>query len=94
MLATRTLNVQEMRDRKIAGSYHIVESSDGFIGMQFICPCGCQRESWINLDSQAPRPRWTLSGTSDTPTLHPSVHNTGLPCKWHGWLRHGQWVAV
>lgn len=30
---------------------------------------------------------WTLSGSEDAPTLHPSVDAVGI---WHGWVRDGE----
>ncbi len=33
---------------------------------------------------------WTLSGSEDRPTLHPSVDTPG----WHGWVRDGEAVLA
>jgi len=32
-------------------------------------------------------PRWTLTGTKERPTLHPSLNWVDV---WHGWLRDGR----
>ncbi len=80
-------------DRR-AGSfaYRRMTPDDAPAGMAFFCPCGCGRESWMAFDgSGQPGRNWTWNGDLDNPTLHPSVHNSGMPCKWHGWLRDGYW---
>lgn len=64
-------------------------------GMMFVCPCGCGERSYLAFDNnEQPHPRWKFSGSRDKPTLSPSVHAIGFPCKWHGWLRVGQWESV
>lgn len=67
-----------------------------FSGLSFICPCGCATEGWIQFkgDFETVGPRWSWDGNKDRPTLTPSVFNSGLPCKWHGWLRDGAWVEA
>lgn len=66
------------------------------MGIGFRCPCGCGYESWLPV-----RPRdkpnkqaWTWDGNCCAPTLEPSVLQSGLPCKWHGFLRNGEWVLA
>lgn len=76
-----------------AGAFEPVENSEGLLGLRFRCPCGCDNESWVNTKPVGPDQGWTFSGTLDNPTLHPSVFNTGMPCRWHGWLRNGEWVS-
>ncbi len=67
-------------------------------GMQFKCPCGCGKAGYVYIQpDKAPRRgknQWTMKGTVRSPTLRPSVHNTGFPCRWHGWLTDGVWRSV
>lgn len=78
------------------GSFALVEKkTGGNAGMVFQCPCGCGNVGWLAFDDgENPHPCWKFDGNLDAPTLHPSVFNSGLPCKWHGWLRAGQWVGA
>lgn len=47
-----------------------------------LCLCGC-REKVVN----PIRPhRWTLTYDGETISLHPSVGNSGIPCKSHYWI--------
>lgn len=67
-------------------------------GVAFRCPCGCGTEGYLPVRpkgaSRTRKPEWEWDGNSEKPTLSPSVFNSGLPCKWHGWLRNGEWVSV
>lgn len=75
-----------------AGSYDFVPSFDDPKGMRFFCPCGCGGESYMAFsNSGSPHPVWAWDGNKKKPTLSPSVFNTGMPCKWHGFLRNGKW---
>ncbi|MBV2147892.1 hypothetical protein KRZ98_06255 [Sphingobium sp. AS12] len=71
--------------------------TDGVAGIAFRCPCGCGSEGYlpIQLNGMDRRgPEWEWDGNPETPTLSPSVFNTGMPCKWHGWLLAGEWVSA
>lgn len=47
--------------------------------------------SSINLDPlKGERPKWTLSGTDDAPSLTPSL----VVAEWHGHLTNGEWTSV
>ncbi|WP_425354930.1 DUF6527 family protein [Oceaniglobus trochenteri] len=60
----------------------------------FNCPCGCGLRSFLAFDDGVnPSPHWKWDGNRERPTLSPSVFNTGMPCRWHGWLRQGEWVS-
>lgn len=76
--------------------YHL--KPDQIAGIGFRCPCGCGSEGYLPIRMEGfPRtqtPEWEWDGNREKPTLHPSVFNKGLPCKWHGWLRNGEWVTV
>ena len=63
-------------------------------GIMFQCPCGCGNLGWLPVRNpeNVTHPSWEWNGDKQRPTLNPSVYNTGMPCKWHGWLRSGEWV--
>lgn len=64
-------------------------------GIEFQCPCGCGNVGWLAFDNgENPHPKWKFDGNLDAPTITPSVFNTGMPCRWHGWLRAGYWESV
>lgn len=86
---------EELRQDKVPGSYYPVIRADGSVaGFKFLCPCGCGNESWLHFKCDDGLGGWTMTGDIDSPTLTPSVFQTGMPCKWHGWLRGGEWVSV
>lgn len=95
--AIRYSDIAALRADKTPGSFAYRRSTpEGApAGMAFICPCGCGNESWMAFEgSGSPGSQWAFDGNHESPTLHPSVHNTGMPCKWHGWLRGGYWESV
>ncbi|WP_218141117.1 DUF6527 family protein [Citreimonas salinaria] len=59
----------------------------------FVCPCGCGAVSRITVGMEhkphMAGPSWRWNGSTNEPTLHPSVHQRD--CGWHGWLRDGYW---
>lgn len=61
-------------------------------GVAFLCPCGCGNESYLPNEVAGHGSGWTFSGPDDALTARPSVLQSGMPCKWHGWLTDGQWV--
>lgn len=71
---------------------------EGIAGIGFRCPCGCGNEGYLPVRApemeRTQRPEWEWDGNTVAPTLSPSVFNTGMPCKWHGYLRNGEWVLV
>jgi hypothetical protein len=90
--AVRYLNRDEIREAgSSAGAYAFVVSSQGEpCGIEFICPCGCGHECYVNITPGHPSPSWKWNGDKDKPTLKPSIFNTGLPCRWHGYLTDGE----
>ena len=58
------------------------------------CPCGCGSELWLPVHRQGETPRygtsWEWNGEREGVVLSPSVFNTGLPCRWHGYLGQQQ----
>lgn len=65
------------------------ERAGDVAGIAFRCPCGCGNESWLPV-SIGDR-GWLWDGNIEKPTLTPSVLQSGLPCKWHGYLTAGEW---
>lgn len=85
---------QKHRDTALAGSLWFSEADgDGSQSMWFFCPCGCGDLACISIGLRAKPagagPSWIWNGSTDAPTLSPSVHQ--LNCGWHGWLRDGYW---
>lgn len=65
---------------------------DGIVaGIAFRCPCGCGYQAWLPVDQQDHPHSWNWDGNRDAPTLTPSILQSGLPCKWHGFLTAGEW---
>ncbi|MEG4641420.1 DUF6527 family protein [Paracoccus sp. APAP_BH8] len=95
----RALVVGEVSDlrgkQRIAGAICFRRWMNGEVaGITFICPCGCGEESYLPVNgSGRPGHSWDWDRELEYPTLSPSIHNTGMPCRWHGWLRRGEWVA-
>ncbi|VDS08847.1 hypothetical protein PARHAE_02032 [Paracoccus haematequi] len=87
-------DISELRELRIAGSIQFVERADGSVGgLHFVCPCGCGNESYLPLRGTGHSHEWDWDGNWDAPTLTPSIFNTGMPCRWHGWLRAGEWQS-
>lgn len=57
-------------------------------GIAFRCPCGCGYDSWLPVN-RGPE-SWTWDGNREAPTCTPSILQSGLPCKWHGYLTAGE----
>lgn len=66
---------------------------DEIAGLGFRCPCGCGREGYLPFAREGDHPSWEWDGNLEKPTLTPSVLQVG-GCRWHGWLRNGEWKAV
>jgi hypothetical protein len=94
----RALIVDEVQDLRIlrpAGAISYRCRGDGTVGgIAFICPCGCGNESYLPIRGRGHPQEWDWNGDRLDPTLSPSIFNSGLPCRWHGWLRNGEWVSV
>ena len=95
----RALVVAEVSDlrseQRIAGAISFRRRLNGDVaGIAFLCPCGCGREGYLPVNGSGRLgPSWEWDGELEHPTLSPSIHNTGMPCQWHGWLRRGEWSA-
>jgi hypothetical protein len=62
---------------------------DQHSGIAFKCPCGCGLDSWLPF-SDTTFEGWQWDGSTEAPTLRPSVLNR--QCGWHGHLTNGEWV--
>ena len=69
---------------------------DNICGIAFRCPCGCGFQSYMPVHSPGAeptgRPEWAFNGSEEAPTTTPSILQSGLPCKWHGYLTNGEFV--
>lgn len=90
MRATRVDDIHE-GEGKLPGAYEL-RRYDGETGIAFRCPCGCGKEGYLPIRPQDIGPSWEFDGNDASPTVSPSVLFTG-GCKWHGWLRNGEWVS-
>ncbi|MBY0581546.1 MAG: hypothetical protein K2P68_01330 [Sphingomonas sp.] len=78
------------RDATIpAGAIEFRELDGVVMGIAFRCPCGCGFESWLPIRDD--HTGWQWDGNREAPSLTPSVLQSGLPCKWHGYLTNGEW---
>ncbi len=57
----------------------------------FMCPSGCGQMRSILIGPLDNHPYWIWDGNEDNPTLTPSIQVV-LECRWHGFLRNGEWV--
>lgn len=85
---------EQFKERKVAGSFHLgPPDPDGELLFWYCCPCGCGSIAPLIAGSgfkPADGPSWNWNGSTDAPTLTPSVHHRG---HWHGWLRNGVWES-
>lgn len=93
--AKRLDDIDEPEDRaKAPGEFMWLEDGKGSVSsLWFVCPCGCGEESAVNIEPHGAAPRWKWDGNREKPTLTPSLHKTA-GCKWHGYLRNGEWVRA
>lgn len=83
----------------VAGAIEFRSLNDVMRGIACRCPCGCGQEMWLPVRvagtaSEGSRAAWEWNGDQQAPVLSPSVFNTGLPCRWHGYLgreKPGYW---
>lgn len=91
--AVKAVLVKDLDDaRNTPGAIEIRQYSNGeFAGMAFICPCGCGQEGYLPFEP-APSPSWAWDGNLLKPTLAPSILQKN-GCRWHGWLKAGEFVT-
>ena len=70
------------------GAVEIRELDGKVEGMAFRCPCGCGFESWLPIGRE--QRGWEWDGNREAPSLTPSILQSGMPCKWHGYLTSGE----
>jgi hypothetical protein len=83
----------QFHEEKIPGAFYIGDvDSDGETSFWYRCPCGCAVPGLLNVGKNfkpADGPSWIWNGSTEKPTLEPSVHHVG---HWHGWLKNGMWT--
>lgn len=91
--AIRVFDIDGENGQKPGAFEYIVNYEANVCGFDFRCPCGCGTLGYLPFTNSADRelgPHWTFNGDPDSPTLTPSVQQTG-ECKWHGYLVAGEW---
>ena len=91
MTKAKCLTKREFRRTNIAGSFFVEPHGDGDFSFWYRCPCGCGLQGPLLVGRERKpdiSPSWTWNGSTDKPTLQPSVNHEG---HWHGWLIDGEW---
>ena len=90
----KAVAVQSLSDASASpGAYKFGSRPDGRLWLNYICPCGCGRLGGVQISVDGQRPRvWAWDGNRDVPTLSPSIQHMD-DCRWHGWLRNGEWIT-
>lgn len=83
--------VNDIDNTDVPGAIELRELDGIVAGIAFRCPCGCSHQAWLPVDRQDHPHSWIWDGNRDAPTLTPSILQSGLPCKWHGFLTAGEW---
>ena len=73
--------------------YRTFRDDGPLVGIAFVCPCGCGAEGFLPMEGRGHPHEWHWDGNREAPTLNPSIQQVG-GCRWHGWLRNGEWVAA
>ena len=74
-----------------AGGFGIEDHDRDGTRLWYRCPCGCDHVGFLRVgrnEKPAKSPSWNWNGSTEKPTLKPSVHHVG---HWHGWLTDGVW---
>jgi hypothetical protein len=93
-MAMKAIIVSDVRsdEGQQPGAVEIRELHGEVRGFAFRCPCGCGFESWLPVNRSDGLGGWDWDGNREAPTLTPSILQSGLPCKWHGFLTAGEFV--
>ena len=84
-----------LKDRR-PGSFRVTgldAYGEGDGSFWYCCPCGCKSVAPLYIGNgfkPSGGPSWSWNGSTDAPTLEPSVNHVG---HWHGWLRAGVWTS-
>ena len=92
--ATHVADKETFLQGRVAGSFRAGPAdSDGELSFWYCSPCGCGAVApllaAVNAKPEA-GPSWNWNGSTDAPTLQPSVNHV---CHWHGWLQNGVWTS-
>ena len=89
---TRATIVDRVRSEagQVPGAIEFRELDGEVKGIAFRCPCGCGHDSWLPVCRE--ERGWIWDGNREAPSLTPSILQSGLPCKWHGYLTNGEFV--
>ena len=94
LLATHVPDKEAFLRDAIAGSFRVsTRDSDGWQQFWYCCPCGCGATAPLTVGNKFKPdggPSWLWDGSTDAPTLSPSVNHVG---HWHGFLRRGVWES-
>ena len=75
------------------GAFDVATNSKGQRYFWFKCPGACASITTIALRPvvvDGNPPSWDWNGSTDAPTLTPSINHVGC---WHGWLTDGNFTA-
>jgi hypothetical protein len=86
----RAVVVDEIRSEagQQPGAIEFRELGGKVCGIAFRCPCGCGFDSWLPLGQE--QRGWEWNGSREAASTTPSILQSGLPCKWHGYLTDGE----
>jgi len=93
MTGVKAVRVDDIRSEEgmRPGAVEFREIEGTVRGIAFRCPCACGYESYLPVNI-LDRPSWQWNGSFDAPSTTPSILQSGLPCKWHGYLTNGEFV--
>jgi hypothetical protein len=85
-------NWDHFDESPVAGSFSVCPPDEqGVSDFWYRCPCGCGVQGVLKVRANSKpqeSPSWEWNGSTDKPTLHPSVNHVN---HWHGWLTDGEW---
>jgi hypothetical protein len=89
VVATYCEDIDDVRGKP--GAFEFYKHGDRYpAGMIYACPCGCGSLGSLQFRpaTREEKASWEWNGSTEKPTLTPSVHHVG---HWHGWLTDGVW---
>jgi hypothetical protein len=90
---TRAIVVSDIRSEAGGqpGAIEFRELQGEVRGIAFRCPCGCGYQSYLPV--AIGERGWQWNGSMEAPSTTPSILQSGLTCKWHGYLTDGEFVS-